>query len=145
VVRTLSSPDRRADKDRNSELRKNIALEAFHHLGIIVVFVIVSYQMQEAVHGQVAEMMLERLVFTVGFVARGLIGNRDVAEHARRIVVVTHAFRCSAGNDSTLVGLSMPRQFLFSVRIPASSVSMTATSASAVSASTMEAAASMAR
>src|ERR1700732_4127100 len=31
-----------------------------------------------------------------------------------------------AGNDSTLVGLSMPRQLLLRVRIPALSVSMTA-------------------
>src|SRR5215218_2770500 len=52
---------------------------------------------------------------------------------------------CSAGNDSTLVGLSMPRQLLFSVRMPASSVSITATSASATSSSTFSAAAATAR
>src|SRR3569832_2713385 len=51
----------------------------------------------------------------------------------------------SAGKDSTLVGLSMPRQLLFSVRMPASSVSMTATSASATSSSTLSAAAATAR
>src|SRR5581483_10603888 len=52
---------------------------------------------------------------------------------------------CSAGKDSTLVGLSMPRQLQFSVRIPASSVSMTASSASPTSASTASAAAMIAR
>src|SRR6478609_11649149 len=51
----------------------------------------------------------------------------------------------SAGNDSTLVGLSMPRQLLLSVRMPESSVSMTATSASATSSSTAAAAAAIAR
>src|SRR6476661_1191025 len=52
---------------------------------------------------------------------------------------------CSAGNDSTLVGLSMPRQLLLSVRMPESSVSMTATSASVKSSSTEAAAAAIAR
>src|SRR5579859_2744638 len=52
---------------------------------------------------------------------------------------------CSAGNDSTLVGLSMPRQLLFSARMPESSVSITASSASATSASTASAAAATAR
>src|SRR5215831_10345287 len=51
----------------------------------------------------------------------------------------------SAGKDSTLVGLSIPRQFLFSVRMPESSVSMTASSASPTSASTASAAAAIAR
>src|SRR5689334_1759592 len=52
---------------------------------------------------------------------------------------------CSAGNDSTFVGLSMPRQLLLSVRIPVSSVSITASSASLTSASTLSAAAAIAR
>jgi branched-chain amino acid transport system ATP-binding protein len=42
--------------------------------------------MQEAVHRQMAQMMLERLLLVIGFPARRLIGDRDVAEHARRIV-----------------------------------------------------------
>src|SRR5215472_1256771 len=52
---------------------------------------------------------------------------------------------CSAGNDSTLVGLSTPRQLLLRVRIPGSSVSITASSASPTSASTLSAAAAIAR
>src|SRR3984957_8063520 len=51
----------------------------------------------------------------------------------------------SAGNDSTLVGLSMPRQLLLRVRMPSSSVSMTASSASPWSASAISAAVAMAR
>src|SRR5215475_8326240 len=52
---------------------------------------------------------------------------------------------CSAGNDSTLVGLSMPRQLLLRVRMPGSSVSITASSAPATSSSTNSAAAAIAR
>ena len=48
--------------------------------------------MQKAMHGQMTEMVLERLVFGVGFAARGLIGDGDVAQHARRIVAVGRAF-----------------------------------------------------
>jgi len=35
---------------------------------------------------QMAEMMFERLLFVIGFLARRFIGDGDVAEHARRIV-----------------------------------------------------------
>ena len=129
----------------NAELRQDLPLEAFHRFGVVVFFVVVADQMQEAMDRQMAEMMIERLLFVVGLPARGLIGDGDVAEHARRIVGAAGPVGCSAGNDSTLVGLSMPRQLLFRVRMPASSVSMTASSASPASASTISAAASMAR
>src|ERR1700740_2768460 len=52
---------------------------------------------------------------------------------------------CKAGNDSTLVGLSMPRQLQFNVRMPGSSASITASSVSPTSASTEPAAAAIAR
>src|SRR3569833_3055730 len=52
---------------------------------------------------------------------------------------------CKAGKESTLVGLSRPRQFLFNVRMPSSSVSITAISASPLSTSAISAAALMAR
>ena len=111
-------------------------LERFHGFGVVVFFVVVTDQMQETMDRQMAEMMIERLLFVIGLLARRLIGDGDVAEHARRIVGAAGPVGCSAGNDSTLVGLSMPRQLLFSVRMPASSVSMTASSASPTSAST---------
>ena len=70
----------------NAELREDLLLEAFHRFGFVVVFVIVADQMQETVHREMAEMMVERLLFLVGLPARRLIGDRDIAEHARRIV-----------------------------------------------------------
>src|SRR5712672_2147599 len=70
----------------NAELRQNLLLERFHGLGIVVVFVIVSDQMKETMDRQMAEMMIERLLLVIGLLARRLIGDRDVAEHARRIV-----------------------------------------------------------
>ena len=60
--------------------------ETFHGFGVVVFFVIVADQMQETVDRKMAEMMIERLLFVVGLLARRLIGDRDIAEHARRIV-----------------------------------------------------------
>src|ERR1700716_1673071 len=70
----------------NAELRQDLGFQGFHGLGVVVLFVIVTDQMQETMHRQMAEMMIERLLFVIGLPARRLIGNRDVAEHARRIV-----------------------------------------------------------
>ena len=42
------------------------ALEGFHRLGVVVLFVVVADQMQETVDRQMAEMMIERLLFVVG-------------------------------------------------------------------------------
>src|SRR3954468_11619693 len=75
----------------NAELRQDRALESFHRLGIIVVFVVVADQMQKAMHGQMAEMVVERFLFVVGLAAGGLIGDRNVAEHARGIVCRSRA------------------------------------------------------
>ena len=61
-------------------------LEAFHGFGVVVGFVIVADQMQKAVDRQMAEMMIERLLFVVGLAAHCLVGDGDVAEHPRRIV-----------------------------------------------------------
>ncbi len=46
----------------NAELRKNLPFEIFHGLGVVVVLVIVADQMQEAVHRQMAQVMIERLL-----------------------------------------------------------------------------------
>src|SRR6202790_3698517 len=70
----------------NAELRQNLLLESFHYLGVVVFFVIVADQMQETMHRQMAEMMIERLLFVIGLFSRRFIGNGDVAEHAQRIV-----------------------------------------------------------
>ena len=70
----------------NAELRENLPFETFHGFGVVVVLVVVADQMQEPVDRQMAEVMIERLLFVVGLFARGLIGDGDVAEHARRVV-----------------------------------------------------------
>src|SRR5258707_565975 len=70
----------------NAELRQYLLLEGFHGLGVAVAFVIVTDQMQEAMHRQVAEMMIERLLLVIGLFSRRFIGDGDVAEHPRGIV-----------------------------------------------------------
>src|ERR1700760_3026673 len=47
----------------NAELRQDFALERFHGVGVLVLLVIVADQMQEAVNGKMAEMMIERFLF----------------------------------------------------------------------------------
>src|SRR4051794_13029275 len=70
----------------NAELRQDLLLESFHGFGVVVFFVIVADQMQEAMDRQMAEMMIERLLFVVGFLPRRFICDGNVAEHARRII-----------------------------------------------------------
>src|SRR6202158_2594040 len=70
----------------NAELRQNLRFEGFHGFGVVVCFVIVTDQMQETMDREMAEMMIERLLLGIGLPARGFIGDRNVAEHPRRIV-----------------------------------------------------------
>src|SRR5437868_13662320 len=69
----------------NTELGQDLLLEGFHRFGVVVLVVIVADQVQETMYRKMAEMMLERLLFVIGFLAHRLIGDRDVAEHARCI------------------------------------------------------------
>src|SRR6202000_441104 len=50
----------------NAELGEDLRLPALHVIGVGVVLVVVADQMKEAVHRQMAEMMIERLLFVVG-------------------------------------------------------------------------------
>src|SRR6516165_12690555 len=70
----------------NPETRQNLYFERFHRLGVVVVFVIVAYQMQETVDRKMAQVMRKWLGFLIGFPVHGLIGDRDVAKHARCIM-----------------------------------------------------------
>src|SRR6202790_796832 len=70
----------------NAELGQDLALQRFHGLGVVVFFVIVTDQMQESMDRQMAEMMIERLLLVIGLLAGGFVGDRDIAEHARRVV-----------------------------------------------------------
>src|SRR5260370_31964270 len=60
----------------NAELRQDLRFQGFHGLGVVVFFVIVTDQMQETMDRQMAEMMIERPLLVVGFLARRLIGDR---------------------------------------------------------------------
>ncbi len=53
--------------------------------------------MKKAVHREMAEVVDERLAFVVGLPPQGLVGDGDITEHARRIVVVTRAGRLQGG------------------------------------------------
>src|SRR5690242_14666489 len=57
----------------NPELRQNLPFQRLHRLGLVLGLVIVADQVQEAVHGEMTEMMVERLLFLVGFPAQCLI------------------------------------------------------------------------
>src|SRR6478735_2571420 len=48
---------------RDPQLTENLALEAFHRLGFAVGLMVVADEMQEAVDREMAEMMVERLLF----------------------------------------------------------------------------------
>src|SRR5580704_4390964 len=76
----------------NAELLQNLRLQGFHLFSVGVVLMIVADQMQKAVDRKVAQMMLERLSFRIGLAPRRLVGDRDVAEHARRIARLARAF-----------------------------------------------------
>src|SRR3981081_4130448 len=71
---------------RNSETSENVALEALHHLGFAVLFMVVTDEMKEAMDRKMAEVMVERLLLFVGLMARRFIGDGDVAEHAGCVV-----------------------------------------------------------
>src|SRR3954454_10688766 len=70
----------------DAERAENVALQVFHRFRLGLALMVVADQMQEAVHGEMAEMMVERLLLVVRLASRRLIGDRDIAEHARRIV-----------------------------------------------------------
>src|SRR6266567_8623439 len=70
----------------NAELRQDLLFETFHGFRVVVLFVVVTDQVQEAVDRKMAEMMVERLLFVVGLFPRRLEGDGDIAEHARRVV-----------------------------------------------------------
>src|SRR5690348_17164131 len=77
----------------NAELCQDLYFQSFHRLGLVVCFVIIADQMQEAVDGEVAEMMIKGLLLVIGFPARRLIGDGDIAEHGWYIISAAHAGR----------------------------------------------------
>src|SRR4029077_8410553 len=81
----------------NAELGEDFPLELFHRPGLFVFFVVVTDQMQETVNRKMAEMMVERLLFLAAVPSRRLVGNGDVAQHARRIRVPARAGRLQRG------------------------------------------------
>src|ERR1700722_4062341 len=70
----------------NAELREDFRFQIFHDFGVSVALVIVADQVQEAVDGEMAEMMIEWLLLIICLAARRFIGDRNVAQHGGRIV-----------------------------------------------------------
>src|SRR5262245_13468767 len=70
----------------NAELGEDLAFQRLHRLGVVVILVVVADQMKEAMHREMTQMMVKGLVFLVGFPPGRLIGDRDVAEHARHVI-----------------------------------------------------------
>src|SRR5260370_11025311 len=60
----------------HAELRQDLRFQGFHGLGVVVVCVIVTDQVQEAMNRQMAYMMIERLLLVIGFLARLLEAHR---------------------------------------------------------------------
>ena len=53
-------------------MREDLGLEALHCLGVAVLLVVITDQVQEAMDRQMAEMMIERLLLVIGLLARRL-------------------------------------------------------------------------
>ena len=111
-------------RDRHAEPRENRGFQIAPCRRLAIGLVVVAEQMKITVHGEMREMMREGLSSAAASRATVSIGDHDVAE-MRRLGMCRAAL---AGNDSTLVGLSMPRHCALSARIAASSVSTTASS-----------------
>ena len=91
-----------------ASLGKDAPLERFHHLGLGVGLVIIAEQMQEAMDNEMGDMVRRAACLPVPPRARP---SRRPARCRR----ASAAARCAglsgkAGKDSTLVGLSLPRQ-----------------------------------
>src|SRR5947209_3262776 len=81
----------------DAEMRQDLRFERFHLLRVVVVLVVEADQMQETMHGEVAQMMVERLLLLVRLAPHGLVGDCDVAEHAWRVARLPPAFRLERG------------------------------------------------
>jgi len=59
---------------------QNLTFEAFHCRGVSFAFVIVTQQMQKAVHGQMRQMVRERFAFLARFGRDSFIGEHKIAD-----------------------------------------------------------------
>lgn len=67
----------------DGEAAQNFALEALHCRGLSFAVVIVTQQMQEAVHGQMRQMVRERLTLPARLRGDGFMGEHDVADERK--------------------------------------------------------------
>jgi hypothetical protein len=98
----------------------DLAFKRFHSVGVGIGLVIVADEVQKTMHGEMGQMVQENPIFIVTFPGNRLVGKYIFSPPAG----------AGAGNDSTLVGLSIPRQSRLRARIAASSVSTILTSPS---------------
>lgn len=66
----------------NRKLGQDGALEAFHCFGLVVMHVIVSRQMQEAMHREMDKMICERFALRLRLTRGRLVGNDDITEQS---------------------------------------------------------------
>ena len=110
---------------------EQLDLERLHPLRLVLGLVVVPEQVQRAVHHQVGRCAAERLALGCRLAQHGLERHRDVAERAAARRPASGVPGSQAGKESTLVGLSLPRQSRFSSRTRPSSASRTLTSGGA--------------
>jgi hypothetical protein len=59
---------------------QNLALEAFHCGGVFLALVIVTQQMQEAMHGEVRQMVRKRFAFLARFRGDSFMSEHNIAD-----------------------------------------------------------------
>ncbi len=108
---------------RDVEPPQNLALDLFHHVGVLVPLVIVAEKMQKTVHRKMGKMMGNGLPSSCA--------SRAIVSWASTMSPMSGGFpqASSVGNDSTFVASSMPRHCRLSRRIAESSVRTIASSA----------------
>ena len=62
---------------------KNVCFQPLHRLGFAIRFMVVTEKMQITMHGEMREMMRERLFVALGFARRRLERDHDIAEMRR--------------------------------------------------------------
>ncbi len=79
--------------------------QALHHSRLVVILVIIAEKMQKTVNNQMGKVVGHRQAPAVGLAPQRSRGQHDIAERRPETAGISGA----AGNDRTLVGLSLPR------------------------------------
>src|SRR3954452_20362883 len=74
---------------RNIKPGKDLAFEPLHGLGFVLGFMVIAAQVEEAVHGEMREVMQEGRALRTRFALGGFVGDYDVAEQRGRALAAT--------------------------------------------------------